>query len=538
MRFYQLDIYPNGCQSDECNNGLDALKWLGGAPYTAYAETNEGQATLFTYVIAGAFQLFGVGVMQMRFVAAAGGVLTLAAFYFLARDLYDPKAALAATALFAVARWHITFSRIVYELILQPLAMILLFYFLLRALRAGRRRDWALAGVSLALGMNTYTAFRVVPFILAAYLLYWLGRDLVRDRGNLRRDLAGMAILAGGAFTAMLPLGVFIVQRWDVFTVRVRSINVFRDVEQVGSFQPIYDNLRKTLLMFNWRGDESGLNNLPGAPMLDTLAAALLVLGLAYSLWHLLRGRAIPVLYVLWAVGIASLSVLSVAHEAPSARRTIGMLPLVYLLAALYGDQLFRAAAALPNRTVRYALNAGVAATVVWVGVGEVDAYFNRQAPMPAVWQAFSPSESAIGRFLADQPPAATVLVSPAYEHHSAIKLMTYGRPDPYRPFTPTDDIPYRGPVDRDLVYIFTPQDTALLTVLQAIYPTGAATVHQDRYGMPLFLSFTVPQAGLVAAQGLTASYYADSAPGAAPVLTATVPTLTQDFAAGPVRQP
>ena len=66
MRFYQLDVYPNGCQSDECNNGLDALKWLSGAPYTPYAETNEGQATLFTYLIAGSFKLFGVGVTQMR----------------------------------------------------------------------------------------------------------------------------------------------------------------------------------------------------------------------------------------------------------------------------------------------------------------------------------------------------------------------------------------------------------------------------------------------------------------------------------------
>ena len=73
VRFYQLDIHPNGCQSDECNNGLDALKWLGGAPYTPYAETNEGQATLFTYLIARSFQLFGMGVTQMRFVAAGAG---------------------------------------------------------------------------------------------------------------------------------------------------------------------------------------------------------------------------------------------------------------------------------------------------------------------------------------------------------------------------------------------------------------------------------------------------------------------------------
>jgi hypothetical protein len=45
MRFSQLDTFPNGCQSDECNNGLDALKWLAGSAYIPFAETNEGQAT-------------------------------------------------------------------------------------------------------------------------------------------------------------------------------------------------------------------------------------------------------------------------------------------------------------------------------------------------------------------------------------------------------------------------------------------------------------------------------------------------------------
>ncbi|MCS6843142.1 MAG: hypothetical protein NZ528_02280, partial [Caldilineales bacterium] len=72
-RFHQLDVYPNGCQSDECNNGLDALRWLAGAPYTPYAETNEGQATFFTYLIALSFRVFGVGVEQMRYVSAAVG---------------------------------------------------------------------------------------------------------------------------------------------------------------------------------------------------------------------------------------------------------------------------------------------------------------------------------------------------------------------------------------------------------------------------------------------------------------------------------
>ena len=42
-RFYALDTFPNGCQSDECNNGMVALNWLQGAPYMPYVETNEGK---------------------------------------------------------------------------------------------------------------------------------------------------------------------------------------------------------------------------------------------------------------------------------------------------------------------------------------------------------------------------------------------------------------------------------------------------------------------------------------------------------------
>ena len=334
VRFNQIDVFPNGCQSDECNNGLDALKWLGGAGYLPFAETNEGQATLFTYLIALSFQLFGVGVTQMRVVSALVGVLTVGAFYFLARDHYGRRAALAATALLATARWHVTFSRIVYELIMQPLVMVLLAFFLLRALRTGKRWQWALAGVMLALGMNTYTAFRVVPFIVAAFLVFWVVREWIVGRSSTlaparvqvyggvppaaqrpaedgsdircassavvspsRHDLQGIAILAGAAFTAILPLGVYIVQNWAVFTGRMRHISILNEVERLGSMQPIVDNFKKTLYMFNWQGDAAALNNLPGAPMLDTLVGVLFVLGLAYALWHTLRAQPLPVLY-------------------------------------------------------------------------------------------------------------------------------------------------------------------------------------------------------------------------------------------------
>ncbi|MCB0239025.1 MAG: glycosyltransferase family 39 protein, partial [Anaerolineae bacterium] len=239
---------------------------------------------LFTYLIALSFKLLGVGVVQMRVVAALAGVLTVLAFFFLGRDLYGRRAALVGTALLAASRWHLTFSRIVYELILQPLAMILLAMFMLRALRTGRRRYWALAGVALTFGMNTYTAFRVMPFVVAAFLIFWLVRVLIVDRASLRHDIEGMALMAGAALVSVVPLGVYTVQNWQVFTSRIQHISVMREVEQLGSMQPVIGNLKKTLTMFNWQGDQAALNNLPGAPMLDTVVAILFVLGLAYAL--------------------------------------------------------------------------------------------------------------------------------------------------------------------------------------------------------------------------------------------------------------
>lgn len=535
-RFHQLDVYPNGCQSDECNNGLDALRWLGGAPYTPYAETNEGQATFFTYLIALSFRLFGVGVEQMRYVSAAVGVLTVAAFYFLARDLYSRRAGLVAAALLAGDRWHITFSRIVYELIMQPLFMALLFFFLLRALRGGRRWDWALAGAMLAAGLNTYTAFRVVPILVVAFLLFWAVRTWLSDRPNLRHDLEGMGLLAAAAAVTVLPLGVYVVQNWDIFTSRMRHISVMRDVERVGSLQPIFDNLRKTLYMFNWQGDLAALNNLPGAPMLGTVAAVLFVLGLGYSVWHALRGRPLPVLYVMWFVAVASLAVFSVAHEAPTARRTIGMVPLVYLLAALVTDQFLRRWDEAWYGLGRRWFEIAVAAVAVAAMAGGIRTYFQVQAPHPDVWAAYSPNESAVGRYLATLPADATVLVTPQYEHHSAVRLI--GRNQPYRALNPVDDLPYRGAAAGDLVYVLEPVDLPLFSLLEQVYPTGRGEVHRDRYDRPLFLSYQVPQADLAATQGIVGRFYTSYPPVTAPEAEQRVAALDLDLAAAPLAPP
>ncbi len=500
-RFYALGLYPHGLQSDEANNGLDALKWLGGAGWIPYAETNEGQATLFTWIIALFIQIFGQSVTSMRMAAAAIGVLTVLAFYALAREFYDQRIALLTAALLAADRWHITFSRIVYELILVPLVISLQILFLVKALKTGRRRWWALAGAMLALGLNTYTAYRVVPFFMLAYFAWWL----ITHRDRMRRDIEGMGLFFAAALVAVAPLGVYIIRHWSVFISRMNHISVFRDVEAAGSYAPIWSNLHKVLLMFNYQGDSAPLNNLPGAPMLHAAVGALAVLGLIWALrWF---WKEIPALYLLWFGSFISLAVLSVAHEAPNARRPIGLIPLIYLLVAVAFTGLWqawqRAFGAKRTRPLVILLTA----LVLFVMGANLNTYFRVQAVDQAVWYAYSPEESAIGAYLADQPQNVTIYLDPQYFGHSGIRFLD-GKHD-IIPLNLTRDIPLRQHPANDILFILEPKDQLIVPLLQRLYPAGVFEAHRDRYGRVLFLSYAIPASAFADAQGLIVSYIA-----------------------------
>ncbi len=528
LRTWQLDRIPYGCQSDECNNALDALRWLQGEPYQPYVGTNEGQATLFTYLIAGLFALLGPDLLTLRLAPALVGTVTLLAFYTLARWRFDsPRLALLLTALFAASRWHLTFSRIVYELIMVPLVMALLLWSLLRALRHGRRLDWALVGFFLALGLNTYTAFRVVPFWIALFALYWLVGDLLHPqrRRQITRDLEGwgLALLTFGV--AIAPLGVYILRHWDQFTSRIRHISVWNDVAQAGSWAPVWQNLRKALLMFNVQGDMAPLNNLPGAPMLDLFAGALLVLGLAYAVRYL--NRPLPFLYVTGMMFQVSLVVLTVAHEAPNARRPIGALVLIYLLIGEVLAQVWDAFDAAWARMGQRAWQALLALTALAVIATNVHLYFGVQARRVDVQLAYSPNESAVGLYIRTLPPNTRVYVTRAYSHHSAVRFL--GGRDVI-PLNLSQHVPLREPVQEDVVYILDPPLKGVVPFLKRIYPDGDVQEHRGPGNVLLFISFHVPAESMERVRGARVAFIPGLEPTGLPQRTDVVRALDLDF--------
>lgn len=530
VRAWRVDLYPNGCQSDECNNGMDALRWLQGLPYTPFRLTNEGQATLFTYGIALFFRLFGASVATMRLTSAVAGALTVWAFYLLARDLYGDRAALLGAALLAGSRWHLTFSRIVYEAILTPLCEVLAFWLLLRGLRDRRWRDLVLGGMALGLGLHTYTAFRVVPLVAAAFVA---ALALV-ERQTVRQTWPGLLAGLVGMLLTLNPLGLYALRYPEQFMGRTLHISVFHEVQAVGNWSPVWSNLRETLGMFHYRGDPASLHNLPGAPMLDVWVGALVVLGVGFMLWHWRRRE--HLLYLFWTVGVLTLGVLSAAHEAPTSRRTIGLIPLLYLLATAVLERVWQAFRAAWRGRGEAVLASFLATLAVASGAGNAYTYFAKQAVHPAVWAAYSPNESAVGRYLASLQSKPRIFLAQEFQRHSAIHFIA--RDPAYEIFNLVQHLPLRDPDGRDVLYILDPVGEKALPLFQRFYPRAQVEFHRDRYGYPLFLSVWVPAEEVTASQGVTGQYFSNPSWEGMPTLTRRDAQIAFDWTEEPPLEP
>lgn len=338
FRIHDFYRFPPGLWYDEAVNGLDAIAIMEhGNHLSVWQQSNNGHSTIYFYLLIASFKLFGFTVFAMRIVPVVAGLMAVGALYVLARRLFGSVAALAAAGLMSVSRYAVTFSRISWEASLEPLFEILAIYFLARALDTRRRLDWFMAGGSLAAGLYTYAAFRLMPFVPLVVLAY-----VAATRWTLiRSNLPGLALYAASFTVVVLPLAQYTIRHSDSVTRRQRTVSVFRQIDQQDSYQPLISNIKRTAQMFNVRGDPNGRHNLPGEPMLDPISAALLVLGVGVAIasfrrWK--RGMLVP-----WLLITLAASPLTLTYENPSAIRTIGVLPPVFLLIGLAVDTLWRA---------------------------------------------------------------------------------------------------------------------------------------------------------------------------------------------------
>lgn len=409
LRLWQLHLLPPGLYFDEAFNGLDANALLAGARVPVFYTSNGGREPLFIDLSALAIGAMGRTPMALRLVSASTGSLTIALLLPIgrwmladggrkdeagARTTIAWAALIAATGL-AVLYWHVSLSRLGFRAVLLPATSALAIGYFWCAWKDARRRDFAWAGVWLAVTLYTYLAARLLPLVIVTFVgvellvdVYGAWRRGQRFWPRWRERLAGLGILVLVALLLAAPLLLTLLRDPALLLTRVGDTSLFAAPrEGVTLLQAGAANGWAFVRSLYVQGDDNLRHNLPGRPVNDWLQAALLSAGLLTAAVQIRRPYAR--LLLIWLGVMALPAVLST--QPVHSLRAAGVLPplaLLYGLGALGVADLPGARMRRPERQARRAprmLAVIWAALLLFSGWQTATAYFQRWARDPAL---------------------------------------------------------------------------------------------------------------------------------------------------------
>jgi 4-amino-4-deoxy-L-arabinose transferase-like glycosyltransferase len=337
LRLYRLDEIPPGLCGDTAYKGIGASRILAGEHPIFFEESWGGIEPMYMYLLAGLFTVLGSAPLTIKLLSAIIGIITVPLLYMLVREMLSSRAvALLASGFLAISYWHISYSRLGWEIILGPPFVILTLYLLWRALQSSRWLDFVWTGLALGASLYTYQAQRFLPLLIVCYLLY-LG---LLEKGFWRKYGTKLAVCLAAGLLVFAPLGAYFVTHQDVFLRRAGEVSIFNpEKNPEGPLRSFLESSVKVLGTYNLRGDPLWRHNLPGRPAFDIPTSILFFLGLTIAL---VRWRQRPYsLLLFWLVILTLPPILTPPRDVPHFSRSIGALPAACVFPAIGMERLW-----------------------------------------------------------------------------------------------------------------------------------------------------------------------------------------------------
>ena len=349
LRLYALDTTPPGLYPDEAMNANDALT----NPGKVFYPENNGREGLYMNLVNLSFKIFGPSPFSLRFVSAIIGIFTILGLYLLSKELFQNLKfktensnllALLASFFLAISFWHINFSRIGFRRAFLPFVLVFCFYFFFQGLRKKNMFQIIISGIFFGLGFYTYSSFRlaflILPFIVIPYFF------LFKKEKELKKFFLCAFYFIISAIITSLPLWLYFISNPSDFLGRLGPISIFAQDSVVKSF---FISLIRHLGMFNVSGDFNWRHNLSGSPQLLWPIGILFLIGFIFSFKKLLSSyknrnyQSLSVYSFLFGWFFVMILPGALTYEGlPHSLRTIGIIPVVYIFAALGGYWLFK----------------------------------------------------------------------------------------------------------------------------------------------------------------------------------------------------
>lgn len=490
FRFYKLNVLPPGLHPDEAANGLDIFRILENHDWRIIYNTNGPREALFFYLQAIFVYFMGNTILALRIAPALFGVLSVVVIFFATKEWANRRTALITAFFMAVTPWVVIIQRDGFRASLVPLFIGLVMLFAAKAYKSGKTIYYVLAAVFLGLGFYTYTAFSMILAALIGGLVYLLivRRKWLKD--NWKKLLLSLAVFG----VVMTPLLITTIKDPGGSTARAGGTSFLNKELNGGKpIQTFLSGTAKTLLQYNYVGDQNNRHNLGGQPLLNMFVGLMFVLGLVMCLFNFNKPRYAMLLAVFGAMLLPSLLT---AEGLPHALRSIGTAVPVFILAGMGVNYLLY----IWYKTFpvnKLARMTGLLVILVLLGLTLVQSYrelFVTWAQDVKTYEAYNEGSVTIAKYLISnkQNNQTVYIVMGGYEANP-IQYLTHKKVE----YKLLDTSQLKAlPINQGKILVVVPAGNdhdALLSDLKAKFPAGTIKdIKSDFNGRLLFSVFEV----------------------------------------------
>jgi len=349
LYLFNLENYPASVHCDEIKPAILGQKMLNGQLKKIFSVSWLDIPNLtFTPYAASIFFLES-SIFAIRFPSVIISILSLILFFLLVKLIFNQRTALIATFLLSTSHWWISLSRtglINFQTVLPEIAS---FYFIFLGLERKKTLYFALAGLSIALGLNLYVNFRLVPFIVLSIFLHQFVFK-PKQIGSRLEVLKFLLIFLISAIIFFSPMINFYLKNPKTYLSHTYDSFIFSPAKDTklhlksiyrGSEDPkiwLFGNIKKAFNLSTNNQDESSQYGYSGR-ILEEITLALFLIGQIIS-FVLIKNRSYFFLTVWFWSTYIGLGILTT--QVPFLPRLVGAVPVIYIFSSITIDRLLR----------------------------------------------------------------------------------------------------------------------------------------------------------------------------------------------------
>jgi hypothetical protein len=496
-RFHLLNQVPGEMFSDHAEKLLDVIDVLNGKT-SIFFTRNTGREAFQFYLTAAIIKIFGTGITfaSLKTGTILIGFLTLPYIFLLGKLIYNKWVGITAAFFAGIAYWPNVISRVGLRFPLYPFFTAAALFYLFKGLKEKKYNSFIISGLSIGLGLQGYSPFRIVPILVLVIFLIFIVFE--KDKSTRIFGINGFLIMALSAFIIFLPLFRYALENPAGFNSRILTRLTSVESPIIGSIPIIFfTNLAKSLVMFFYRNGVVWVNSIPNRPALDIISAVFFIFGLLIVIKEALKQKSWEALSLLVAIPVLMLpSILALAfpQENPALNRSSGVITIVFILIGSGFFNFVQHLIIFEKKLFKKVIGILLASSLIILSmIQNYDLVFNQYAAqfLGNAWNSSEMGE-VIFNFVDNGNNTKNAFVIP-YPHWVDTRLVGINSGFPDKDYAlRVEDVELTQSQKGKKIYLIKPEDRETLDKLKLIYPLGEESIFYSKIPGKNFVIFTV----------------------------------------------